>query len=85
LYVKRRFNMPAQAKKKTATKTTAKKAAAKKAAPKKAAKPKTPAKKKGPALECGVCGYRVIVDQACGCVEEHALLCCGKPMGKKAK
>jgi len=25
------------------------------------------------------------VDQACGCVEEHALICCGKPMAKKAK
>jgi hypothetical protein len=72
--------MPAQTKKKAATKTRAKKAA-----PKKTAKAKAPAKKKGPALECGVCGYRVIVDQACGCVEEHALLCCGQPMGKKAK
>jgi autonomous glycyl radical cofactor GrcA len=39
-------------------------------------------KKPYPALQCGVCGYRVIVDQACGCVEEHVLLCCGQPMGK---
>jgi hypothetical protein len=70
--------MPAQAKKKTTTKS-------KKPAPKKTAKAKAPAKKKAPALQCGVCGYRVIVDQACGCVEEHALICCGEPMAKKAK
>lgn len=60
--------MPAQAKKKAAK-------------PKKIVKPKPPAKK--PALECGVCGYRVVVDEACGCVEEHVLVCCGQPMGKK--
>ena len=72
--------MPAKAKKKAPTKPKTKKAA-----PKKTAKAKAPAKKKSPALECGICGYRVIVDQACGCVEEHALICCGKPMGKKAK
>ncbi len=67
--------MPVQAKKKVAkTKTAAK--------PKKAAKPKARAKK-APALECAVCGYRVIVDQACGCGEEHTLICCGEAMGKK--
>jgi hypothetical protein len=27
----------------------------------------------------------VIVDEACGCAEEHVLICCGKPMVKKAK
>jgi hypothetical protein len=70
--------MPAQARKKTTTKS-------KKAAPKKTAKTKASAKKKAPALQCGICGYRVIVDQACGCVEEHALVCCGQPMAKKAK
>lgn len=36
-----------------------------------------------PALECGVCGYRVIVDEACGCAEEHVLVCCGQPMTRK--
>jgi hypothetical protein len=36
-----------------------------------------------PALECGVCGYRVIVDEACGCAEEHVLICCGQPMARK--
>lgn len=54
-------------------KTKAKKTA--KPARKAAAKPK----KK---LECGVCGYRVVVDRDCGCVEEHALICCGQPMKK---
>jgi hypothetical protein len=63
--------MPAKAKKKVAK-------------PKKAAKRKAPAKKKKPALECGVCGYRVVVDQECGCVEEHTLICCGQPMSKKS-
>jgi hypothetical protein len=61
--------MPAQAKKKVAK-------------PKKVLKRKAPAKKK-PALECGVCGYRVIVDETCGCAEEHVLVCCGQPMNKK--
>jgi len=52
----------------------------KKPAPK--AKAKAKAKPK-PALECGVCGYRVVVDEACGCAEEHVLICCGQPMAKK--
>ena len=55
---------------------------AEKPAPKAKAKAKAKAKPKT-ALECGVCGYRVVVDEACGCVEEHVLLCCGQPMGKK--
>jgi hypothetical protein len=55
-----------------------------KSKPKKALKPvkKAVAKKKGSALTCRVCGYRVIVDEACGCVEEHVLLCCDQPMQK---
>lgn len=36
-----------------------------------------------PKLECRVCGYRVIVDEACGCAEEHVLICCGQPMTRK--
>jgi hypothetical protein len=50
-----------------------------------AAKPKAKAKaaaKAAPKLECRVCGYRVIVDETCGCVEEHVLVCCGQPMAK---
>jgi len=54
----------------------------KKPAPKPRAKAKPKAKAKG-ALECGVCGYRVVVDEACGCAEEHVLICCGEPMVKK--
>jgi len=38
--------------------------------------------KKGQAYECGVCGYRVVVDEACGCAEEHVFVCCDKPMKK---
>lgn len=36
----------------------------------------------GDAYECRVCGYRVIVDQVCGCAEEHVYLCCDKAMKK---
>ncbi len=58
---------------------------AKRAKPKVKAKPvkkAAPKKAKAPALECGVCGYRVIVDQECGCAEEHVLYCCGEAMTK---
>jgi len=70
---------------KKAPKKTAKKAAVKKtkkAAPQKKVAAKV---KKGQAYECRVCGLRVIVDKVCGCVEEHVLICCSKPMMKKAK
>jgi len=56
---------------------------AKKPAPKAKAAAKPKAKAKPKKLECGVCGYRVVVDEACGCVEEHVLICCGEPMVKK--
>ncbi len=70
--------------KKTVKKTTKKTAVrkTKKAAPKKKVAVKF---KKGQAYECRVCGLRVIVDEVCGCVEEHALICCSKPMKKKAR
>ena len=56
---------------------------AKKPAPKPKAKAKAkPRAKAKNALECGVCGYRVVVDEACGCAEEHVLICCGQPMAK---
>jgi len=62
----------------------AKAKAAKKAA-KAPAKKKAPAKiKKGDAYECSVCGYRIVVDEACGCAEEHVFVCCGQSMTKKA-
>jgi len=69
--------MPAKAKPKS--KPGAKPKTKKAAKPVKKAAAKAP---KGPALACAVCGYRVIVDQACGCVEEHVLLCCGQPMAR---
>ncbi|MCX7975178.1 MAG: hypothetical protein N3B16_11895 [Candidatus Aminicenantes bacterium] len=46
----------------------------------KKAKPKNP---KGATYECRVCGYRIIVDEACGCAEEHVFVCCNQPMKKK--
>jgi len=56
--------------------------------PKKAVKPAAKKKvvraKKAPALECGVCGYRLIIDEECGCATEHVLMCCDQPMKKKA-
>jgi hypothetical protein len=67
--------MPAQVKKKVARPKKVVK-------PRKTAKQKTLAKKQ-PALECGVCGYRVVVERECGCAHEHAIVCCGKPMRKK--
>ena len=51
---------------------------------KKAAKP-APKKGKGGAHECRVCGYRVVIDEACGCAEEHVLICCGQPMKKAVR
>jgi len=53
----------------------------KKKAPKARAKAKPKAKPQ-PKLECRVCGYRVVIDEACGCAEEHVLICCGRPMAK---
>jgi hypothetical protein len=78
--------MPAKKTTKKATKTKA----TKKAAPKKAkkttkteAKPKQGRKiKTGQAYECGVCGFRVVVD-ACGNVDEHYLICCRETMKQK--
>ena len=75
----------------------AKKAAKKKAkpAPKKAVKKpakktvkkttqkKTQPEKKGDAFECHICGYRLIVDEVCGCMDEHVFVCCNKVMKKK--
>jgi hypothetical protein len=74
-------HMPATAKKKVAKSKKVVKAK-KVVKPKKVAKPKAVAKK-GPALQCGVCGMRVVVDRACGCATAHPIVCCGKPMKKK--
>ncbi|MGA2533579.1 MAG: hypothetical protein ABSG19_11150 [Candidatus Aminicenantales bacterium] len=40
--------------------------------------------KKGEGYACQVCGVRVVVDEACGCEEEHVFICCDKPMKKAA-
>ncbi len=64
--------------KKKAKKSPAKKT--KKAAPKKKAAAK---QKKDQSYECQVCGYRLIVDEVCGCSEEHVFVCCKKTMKKK--
>ena len=50
---------------------------------KKKAKPASRAKK-GEGYKCEVCGYSLIVDEACGCEEEHIFLCCDQPMKKTA-
>lgn len=63
-------------------KKTIKKTAKK--APKKTAKKKIVAKeKKGDSFECHVCGYRLVVDDVCGCMDEHVFVCCNKVMKKK--
>lgn len=89
--------MPAKRTTKKTTKKTAKRTVKKakkttprktvKATPKKKVTPKKKAAKvkKGETYECGVCGVRIVVDEACGCVEEHAFICCMKPMKKRAK
>ncbi len=58
---------------------------------KKAVTKKTPAKKVaakgkskvGQGYACGVCGLSVTVDEVCGCVESHDIICCDTPMKKK--
>lgn len=84
--------MPAKKTKKKTTKAkpkkTTKAAAKKKVTTKKkvAKKKKAPAKaEKALAYECGICGYRLIVDEVCGCAEEHVFVCCNKVMKKKGK
>jgi len=61
--------------------TPAKKVVAKKPVAAKhaaAAKPR-----KGQGLVCEVCGMSVVVDEVCGCVETHEIVCCGTPMKAK--
>jgi hypothetical protein len=58
-----------------------KKAVAKKAPAKKATtKGKTEV---GQSYACGACGLAVTVDEDCGCVETHDIICCDTPMKKK--
>lgn len=73
--------MPAKKTEKKTVKKTAKKPAKK--TTKTEAKPKKGRKvKQGQAYECGICGFRIVVDE-CGCVEEHYLICCRETMTQK--
>jgi hypothetical protein len=58
-------------------KKTTKKATKTEAKPKKGKKVK-----KGQAFECGLCGFRFVIDD-CGGVEEHYFICCSEPMKQK--
>lgn len=66
------------------TPVAGKAAAKKKAVP---AKKAAAARKslKGDSLECNVCGLVITVDEDCGCVEEHVILCCDEPMKARKK
>jgi hypothetical protein len=70
------------AKKPVIKKTAAKKPTAKKVAAKKPVVKRKRKEKKGDAFKCRICGYRIIVDEVCGCVEEHVFMCCEKAMKK---
>jgi len=53
--------------------------------PKARPKPRAAARvKKGDALVCRVCGYRLVVNKACGCATEHTSVCCGCRMARVA-
>jgi hypothetical protein len=80
----------AVAKKKTVAKAVAtKKAVAKKPVAKKAVAKKPagkPAVMKGDRYECRECGMIITVDETCGCVGFHPIICCEEEMTpKKAK
>ncbi|MFN3740519.1 MAG: hypothetical protein ACK4TF_07605 [Thermodesulfovibrionales bacterium] len=54
-----------------------------KTAGKKSTKRRTKGLKQGDRYECSVCGLVVSVDELCGCMEAHEIMCCGKAMKKK--
>ncbi len=74
-------------------KSVTKKPGAKVAVKKSAAAAKTTTAKKavrkssvkGQALGCSLCGLVVTIDEDCGCIEEHAILCCEKPMKERKR
>ena len=74
--------MARKKKAKPAAKKPAKKMVKKKPVKKTVKKEVSPAPRPVTALECRVCGYRLIIDRKCGCAEEHAIVCCGQPMEK---
>lgn len=55
------------------------KAATKGKSPKKAASKKA-GLAAGERYQCGVCGLAVTVDEECGCMDSHNLMCCGETM-----
>jgi hypothetical protein len=61
--------------------------AAKKKKPAAKTKKKTTgsAMKKGSKLQCRVCGMSITVDEVCGCIEAHDIMCCGTEMKPKKK
>ena len=40
---------------------------------------------KNDAYTCELCGLVVLVDEECGCVEAHEIICCGEPMKKTTR
>jgi hypothetical protein len=66
---------------KKATTTAPVKKAAVKAPVKKATAKKV--SRNGQSLVCGVCGLSVTIDEDCGCIETHEILCCGEPMKER--
>jgi hypothetical protein len=58
-----------------------KKATAKKATAKKSTVKRNP--KVGDTYACEVCGLSVMIDEDCGCVDAHDIICCSEPMKKK--
>lgn len=52
---------------------------------KKAKAKKSVRAKKGNKYVCGVCGMSVVVDEVCGCVDTHDIICCGTAMKSKKK
>jgi len=49
----------------------------------KKAAPRKKVAAKGDSYMCDVCGLSLIVDEECGCIEAHEILCCGEPMKEK--
>lgn len=74
--------MAKKKKAKLAPKKPVKKVVKKKPVKRTVKKEVAPAPRPVTALECRVCGYRLIIDRKCGCAEEHVMVCCGQPMEK---
>lgn len=50
---------------------------------KKTAKKATAKSRVGQSYSCSACGLSVTVDEDCGCVESHDIICCDTPMKRK--